>query len=371
MQTVIQIGAGAIGRGFLAELWCGAGYETVFVDANQTLVAQINRRGAYPLHLVTQDTQTAPNIAPVRAIWTGDTDAVQQALAVCDFAATAVGANRIETVARTLIAPALPHRAAPLNVLLCENGSDVRHDFLRGLGDAANGVGAVETVVGRMVPEPVRDPSDPLTVIAEPFRELPFCAAHWQGDLPRVDGLIAVPGALFPTYHLRKLFVHNGGHALLAYQGYQRGHEYLWQCAADATLAAELRGFWSEVGTAFQSGEYRDAPIFAPEALAHFCDNLLYRFGNAHLGDTVERVARDPVRKLAAHDRLVGAALLCLAQGVEPVYIVRAIRAALRYDARGDSAAQTLAVRVAAQGDADTLREIAGLVAGHPLLSRL
>ena len=30
--TVVQFGAGAIGRGFLGQLWCEAGYEAVFVD---------------------------------------------------------------------------------------------------------------------------------------------------------------------------------------------------------------------------------------------------------------------------------------------------------------------------------------------------
>jgi mannitol-1-phosphate 5-dehydrogenase len=42
-------------------------------------------------------------------------------------------------------------------------------------------------------------------------------------------------------------------------------------------------------------------------------DDLLHRFGNRALGDTNARVARDPERKLAAGDRLIGAIRSALA----------------------------------------------------------
>ena len=37
----------------------------------------------------------------------------------------------------------------------------------------------------------------------------------------------------FEAYEARKLFLHNMSHAALAYLGYARGYEYIWQCAAD------------------------------------------------------------------------------------------------------------------------------------------
>lgn len=342
IQTVVQIGAGAIGRGFLAGLWCGAGYETVFVDTDDELIERINAAGAYRLRLV-GGTNTVQTVASVRAIWATDTAAVADAVAGCAFAATAVGARNMADVARRIIAPALPRRATPLNVLLCENGATVRGDFLAGLEDAAGLVGAVKTVVGRTVPEPGANSVD---LIAESFAELPFNADLWQGEPPKVAGLVAVSGAAFPAYELRKRFLHNGGHALLAYHGALRGIEWLADCAEDAALVAELRGFWAEVCEAITRSAYSKVPIFAPDALVSFTDDLLTRFRLRDLGDTVARVARDPRRKLSRGERLTGAALFCLSHDVEPVYTRRAMIAALRFAgldvAQADDAAASL-----------------------------
>jgi mannitol-1-phosphate/altronate dehydrogenase len=57
-------------------------------------------------------------------------------------------------------------------------------------------------------------------------------------------------------------------------------------------------------------------------------ENLLERFGNVHLGDTIFRVGRDIQRKLAHDDRLVGAMLFDLQHGIEPVITAEAAAAA-------------------------------------------
>ena len=53
---------------------------------------------------------------------------------------------------------------------------------------------------------------------------------------------------------------------------------------------------------------------------AHITD-LLYRFTNAALGDTCQRVGGDPARKLSPADRLIGSSLLAIEEGVTPAYI--------------------------------------------------
>ena len=69
------------------------------------------------------------------------------------------------------------------------------------------------------------------------------------------------------------------------------------------------------------------------------------RFANEELGDTVLRVGRDPVRKLRKGDRLTGAARLCEAHGIEPIFAARALAAALRFappESANDPSAQTV-----------------------------
>jgi mannitol-1-phosphate 5-dehydrogenase len=97
-------------------------------------------------------------------------------------------------------------------------------------------------------------------------------------------------------------------------------------------------------------------------------DGLMARYGNRALNDPVARVARDPWRKLAGDDRLVGAARLCLGTGVAPAAIIDLILAACRYTPLGDEprAGQWLALR--GQGLAAQLAEVSGLGPGDPLL---
>lgn len=63
---------------------------------------------------------------------------------------------------------------------------------------------------------------------------------------------------------------------------------------------------------------------------AHMND-LLHRFKNPYLRDTVLRVARDPVRKIQPSDRLVGAARSCEQENIIPVYLSFAIALALSF----------------------------------------
>ena len=76
-------------------------------------------------------------------------------------------------------------------------------------------------------------------------------------------------------------------------------------------------------------------------------DDLLSRFGNKKLGDTIARVGRNLSRKLGEHERFFGAARFCAAQGVENKHILLCLQAALGF---GDEV-KTLTL--------DQLREIA------------
>jgi mannitol-1-phosphate 5-dehydrogenase len=60
-------------------------------------------------------------------------------------------------------------------------------------------------------------------------------------------------------------------------------------------------------------------PLFTKMGFRHSANDLLERMMNPHLKDTVERVGRDPERKLGWNDRLIGAMRLVLSQGIKPV----------------------------------------------------
>jgi mannitol-1-phosphate 5-dehydrogenase len=373
--TVVQFGAGAIGRGFLGELWADAGYETVFVDTNRELVQALNDHRAYPLHLVSSDGVQEKQLGPVRAVHVENTQAVLQELQDCAFAATAVGPG-LQSVATQIFAPFLRvrgklRRPSPLPVILCENNPLANQNVWFGLQSlfptATNTTFTnykkrlvlMQAVVGRMVPVPKPSASDdPLVVSAEPYYELPVQTTAGE-HLPPVAGVKPVRD--FDNYIRRKLYIHNGGHAVLAYHGALHGHAYIYECAENPAIVRELEGFWAEATAYLVHCGMNRADLQAHQA------ELLARFRNVALGDTVARVARDPLRKLSVFDRLTGLALRCRSTKVaEPRFTCRAIAAALRYNDPADKEAQTLQSLIQEQGVRQAFLSASGIAPEDP-----
>ena len=368
MKKAIQFGAGNIGRGFLGQLLFESGYETAFVDVVGPLIAGLNERRSYPLRILDEPSYTM-TIENVRAIHAGDVYAVAQALAGADLAATAVGVPVLPKIAH-LIAAGIERRfdvahAAPLDIIVCENlleaGPYLREQVRARLAPAFHAaldekVGFVEASIGRMVPvmtDALRR-EDPLLVCVEEYCHLPVDKAGFKGPIPELKNL--QPRDHFGGYVERKLFVHNAGHAVTAYLGYLRGHEYIWQAIGDSAVRAEVDAALAESCAGLVKKHGMDAG-----ALHAHKDDLLRRFANRLLGDQVERVARDPVRKLGPRDRLIGAATMCLEQGVTPNHLAFAAAAAIRYDHPADPAAQSIQERLKREGLSGVLREVCGV----------
>jgi mannitol-1-phosphate 5-dehydrogenase len=357
--TVVQFGAGNIGRGFMGQIYTEAGYEVVFVDVSVELVSGLNERRAYPLRLAGPDRFETLTIQPVRAVDGRDLPAVAEEIARCAFACTAVGVPALPHVAPALAA-GIRERGGSLDVVLCENQLRCS-DLLRGYllqhldEEELRDVGLVESVVSRMVPlvpEADRD-RDPLLAVAEDYPKLPVDRSAFVGQIPPVPAFQPVEN--FDAYVERKLFVHNMGHATAAYLGYARGCRTIHEAMAVPEVRAAVTAAMAEAGEALarKHGFDRD------ELLRHRQD-LLRRFENAALNDTVLRVGRDPVRKLRPEDRLVGAALTCLDWGVEPEAIVRGIVGALRFDPGEDPGAQTVRSVLREHGVGQALGQFTG-----------
>jgi mannitol-1-phosphate 5-dehydrogenase len=235
---------------------------------------------------------------------------------------------------------------------------------LRTQGKEGAHLGLVETSIGKMVPlvPAARAAEDPLLVYAEPYNTLIVDRRGFAGPVPSVPDL--EPVDRIDAYVDRKLFVHNLGHAAVAYLGYRARPEV--RLLADA-LTSDVRDRAREaMVSAARALSARYADVFTPDALLAHVDDLLGRFANRALGDTVYRVGRDLRRKLARHDRLVGAMLLCAEHGVPFEPIADAYRAALSFDApdetgRPNPADAELVASVAQRGVGWALGEVSGL----------
>jgi mannitol-1-phosphate 5-dehydrogenase len=375
MQRAVVFGAGNIGRGFIGQLLSESGFETVFVDVVQDIVDELNRRGWYPIRIVTNEQETEVVVNSVRAVNAGDEHAVATAISESGVVFAAVGASALRHVARPL-AQGLELRrrigGGPLNIIICENmaGAD---EHLRSLvlaespSDATrsfvtNHVGFVMASVGRMVPSPSEEErqGDRLRLLVEPYCVLPVDADAVVGSIPAIRGV--EPARPF-AYHIQlKLYCHNCGHAIAAYLGYLRGCGFIYECMDDDELKSAVSAALEESAKALSSHH----GVRIEKVRAHI-DDLLVRFANRRLSDTVERVGRDPIRKLGPDDRLVGAARLAEAHGIEPHGLALGIAAALCFDAESDPRAIELRDMVRTKGLGGTLEAVSGIREGERL----
>ncbi len=369
MPTAVQFGAGNIGRGFMAQLFCDSGFETVFVDVSSELVEAVNRSGRYAIHLVGPGEATI-EISGIRALSGTDLTVVAETLAECDIVCISVGAGALPHIAPNLAAGLelrFRRGGAPLNILVCENlhyAAALLRDSVSKLlsGELASQIlantGFVQAVVSRMVPLQEYRDTDRLSVRVEAYKRLPVDASAIVGELPQIAGVEPVQN--FAAHIERKLFTHNCAHAALGYLGYRRLHELCYQALADP----EIRWLLFE-GNPSVLGETGEALIGKygfdrAEHQAHVSD-LMDRFANVELGDTCFRVARDPIRKLAPDDRLVGAARLCESQGIQPVALSIVIGEALAFDSPEDAPAVELQRRIRQEGLESVLLDVCGI----------
>jgi mannitol-1-phosphate 5-dehydrogenase len=116
-----------------------------------------------------------------------------------------------------------------------------------------------------------------------------------------------------------KLYGHNATHALAAFVGAIRGVERIADLAKYPDIFAFLRAaFIRESGEALVRKHAGKDALFTHEGYREYADDLLARMVNPFLHDSVERVGRDPRRKLGWDDRLVGTLRVAIGQGVKP-----------------------------------------------------
>lgn len=335
MPKFVQYGTGKIGRSLMGQLFSRAGYEVVFVGRNQTVINALNRRKKYLIQVKDRHSYDIW-VENVRAVSCTDFERVIDEIASADLMATAIGPDALPQIYE-IIAASIKKRDRPLNILICENLRHMSRIVRSGLKNyfpksypLSERVGLIETTIGKMVPlmpEAISE-KDPLLIWAEAYNLLLVDKNGFIGDIPKVDGMIAKDN--FDAYVDRKLFIHNLGHAVIAYLGYftNASHLYIWQAISKKTVEKAVRAAMWESGQALIK-EYPSE--FDEQIQREYIEDLIQRFKNPYLNDTVYRVGRDVPRKLGPNERLIGAATMDFKHGITPRYTVLAIAAGLNF----------------------------------------
>jgi len=375
MKKVVIFGGGNIGRGLVGRIFCEAEYEVVFVDVNQELITRLNQAHAYPLYVTNGSDYDKREVINVSAVDGRDMDAIIEQVESADVCATAIGVNVLPIIAKT-IAVVIRHRyeagnTEPLNFILCENKID-SHLYMRELlRDLLNEeeyaycekyIGFCQSSIGCMVPAPPKEllEENPLIVCVEDYNKIYTDKSGARGELPEIKNIIAYEP--FSYYINRKLFMHNMSHALVSYMGYLKGYKYIWQAIEDEEIALTASKALEEAEKALAKFYGEDEA----ELKAHG-DDLLSRYKNRLLGDTIARVGADPIRKLSPSDRLCGAALFCLENGVEPANIAIGIAAGYLFSSNDDKSAVEIQEFIAQEGIESAIEKYSSVKRDEPL----
>jgi mannitol-1-phosphate 5-dehydrogenase len=366
----VIVGTGRVGCGFAGPALRAAGFELVFVGRNAPMVEHLGRLGRYRVRLIQAGQVVEQVVDGVRSVHCSDADAVTREVAAADLVATAVGSDSLPAAA-SLIAPGLLRRREPVNVLAFENLVDAG-PRLRALVTEQSGGGDgrrhgfAGALVTRVIAQRLGDPlgDEPVMFVGDPPCAFRVEASGLGPPLPAIPGMALVDD--YAAWMKSKLYIFGAGHATAAYLGYLKGYRFVHSAVRDPEIREVTLGAMSEGqhGVAARFGaNLAGGPDRPPAVLA--------RFENAALCDPVCRVGRDPCRKLACDDRLVGAARLAEEAGGGARNLALAIAAALYFQSVGDPSAVALRTRLRTCGVRATLRSVCGLESEGPLIERV
>ncbi|MFH1761899.1 MAG: mannitol-1-phosphate 5-dehydrogenase, partial [bacterium] len=313
-MKLIQFGAGNIGRSFVGQLFSKAGYEVVFIDIDNDIINALNQKRSYNVEIRDYKNHII-SVNNVRGINVQDTVAVINEIKNADICATAVGPKILPKL-YPILAQGIKYRYKSnknsLDIILCENLRNAAHKTSTGLKALLppdfpldTYIGLVETSIGKMVPiiPMTLRANDPLTVYAEAYNTLILDKKGFINPVPDVHGL--TPKDDMKAYVDRKSFIHNLGHASLAYFARLVAPEMIY--TYEAIENPDLRHWVKQ--TMLESGRLLIKMYpgeFNEQNQEEHIEDLLNRFGNRALSDTIYRVGRDLNRKLSSEDRVAG-----------------------------------------------------------------
>ncbi|WP_017729354.1 mannitol-1-phosphate 5-dehydrogenase [Halalkalibacterium ligniniphilum] len=372
-MKAVHFGAGNIGRGFIGALLHQAGYEVVFIDVNKAVIDELNKRNAYKVQIAEQNgaIHTITNVRGINS-QENEQDVVNE-IATADLVTTAVGPAILKFVAAP-IAKGIKQRIAAkkvLNVIACENAigaTSILKEHIQALmtekewPQVEEMIGFPNAAVDRIVPN--QENEDILAVSVEPFYEWVVDQSAIKGPTPQIDGITYVKDLI--PYIERKLFTVNTGHAMAAYLGFVKGVMTIKEAMDHEEIASLVEEALHETKKLLvKKYEFTEVEQEA------YIQKILLRYKNEYLSDRVERVGRNPIRKLGYNDRLIKPARQLLELGVEPQALIHGIVAALSFHVPEDEESVRIQHLLQEKGLRDTLEEITGLKPGEALFERI
>lgn len=366
-KIALQFGAGNIGRGFIGALLACSGYKVIFADINNDIIDQLNAKKSYRLHILDKQA-SIEQIHGVAGVLSHNEQALKNIMLEAQIITTAVGANVLPIIARS-IAQGIEARAkigaGVLTVIACENRlnassflqqqveqylSPDAQDYLREY------VGFANASVDRIVPpfDAKVHGGDDLDVGVEAFYEWYVEAKALKGDVAEIVGLRVTDN--LNAYVQRKLYTLNTAHAIAAYLGSVAGLTTVGEAMQDKDIAKIVLKAMQQSGAALIRAHHFDA-----KGHDDYIKKIQQRFLNPYIRDEIVRVGREPQRKLAPHERLIGPAWMASEFDLPQDALLLGAAAALHFNHPSDLQSVELQQKIQQQGLSVTISELTQL----------
>ena len=347
--NILVYGAGAIGRGYLPWVFSPGEYEYSYVEANPMLVKMLQQRKEFTTYQTKNNSYKALRVFIKNCYQVGQE---KEALKNADLIVIAVGPRNIP-----LLAEHLKEATAP--IVLAENDPETVEMVKSVTGSNKVFFAIPDVIASNTAPENLLK-KDPLAVTTEDgVCYIDKSLSHFKSNANYVSK------EELDKQWKAKLYLHNTPHCIAAYLGAQLSVQYVHQSMKNKKVYQIVQGAMKEMQQVLIK-KFKLPTTF----VNWYAQKELKRFSNELLYDPINRVAREPFRKLAPGGRLIGAAQLCLSSGVMPENITKGIIAAFHYKNKNDPDAH-ISLLVHSLTPGDFLSIILGLKEGSALYELL
>jgi len=364
-NKIVLFGAGATGKAHIGLLAWLSGFEIIFVDKNKDLVDRLNSEKKYLVKVFGKDIQEF-TVNGFTSYYFEDRDRIAEEISSACIVLTSVFDQNLPDVAKTIAKgitwSRISGRTESINFVACENMADSSRNLGKYVRDNLENpedmlfmnkmVGFPDCMISRVVPQPE---SNPLLLVTEDYNEWTVDRYAFVGEKPA--GL--TPMTLVDNQQARlerKLYVHNGGHATAGYFAFHRKWVYIHEALADVIVGNQTINTLNELGEVVIHKHKFDR-----ENIEEYKEDLKQRGSLAGLKDRVDRIIRDPIRKLSSAERLVAPTLYAEKFNLDNSYLIRSIVAVLKYSDPNDKQSLLLNEMIKKDGLPVTLEKVSGI----------
>ena len=317
MSKIMIIGAGKTGRGYLARLLKESDKEICFVDKDEKLVAELQKKKSFFIHFfgnVREDFE----IKNYTAVTWDNADFADVSLIL-----VSVGGTNLADVGSELKAKL--SGAHHYDIITCENSSRPAQVLKTAIGENFD-VSVSESTVFCTT---IEKEGNGLDINSENYPYLQCNADLLPGFVSDMPGIR--PLKEFGDFLTRKLYTYNAASCVLAYLGAVKGYTDYRDAGKDPEILIKLDRNYemtNKVLCEVYGYDQKDQEEFAALSRAKFTSQVIV--------DTVDRNAREPQRKLQDKERIIGPMKLIYEHGIIPDVLIETAAAALLYD-KGDA----------------------------------